>query len=82
MGRRLLLHLYLDPSLEYPDRTVLVGSEINLARMAEVPAGKLAGIVSFEGSTLSHTQPCWLALGIPAVMGIGSYREMILNRAR
>ena len=71
VGRRLLLHLYLDPSLEYPDRTVLVGSEINLARMAEVPAGKLAGIVSFEGSTLSHTALLARSLGIPAVMGIG-----------
>jgi phosphotransferase system enzyme I (PtsP) len=71
VGRRLLLHLYRDPDVEYPDRTVLVGSEISLARMAEVPAGKLAGIVSFEGSTLSHTALLARSLGIPAVMGIG-----------
>lgn len=71
VGRRLLLHLYRDPNVDYPDRTVLVGSEINLARMAEVPAGKLAGIVSFEGSTLSHTALLARSLGIPAVMGTG-----------
>lgn len=71
VSRRLLLHIFRDPNIEYPDRTVLVGSEINLARMAEVPVGKLVGIVSFEGSTLSHTALLARSLGIPAVMGIG-----------
>jgi len=71
VGRRLLLHLSDSARESYPNRCILVGTEVSLARIAEVPADKLAGIVSFEGSTLSHAALLARSLGIPAVMGIG-----------
>ncbi|MGD8832608.1 MAG: phosphoenolpyruvate--protein phosphotransferase [Pseudomonadales bacterium] len=71
VGRLLLLHLSDATRETYPDRCVLVGTEVNLVRMAGVPAEKLGGIVSFEGSTLSHAALLARSLGIPAVMGIG-----------
>lgn len=73
VGRRILLQLHPDAreSSEYPDRCILVGNEVSLARIADVPTEKLAGIVCFEGSALSHTAVLARSLGIPAVMGIG-----------
>ena len=71
VGRRLLLHLTGAPKEESAGRCILVGSEVSLAWMAQVPTDKLAGIVCFEGSTLSHAALLARSLGIPAVMGIG-----------
>ena len=73
VGRRLLLQLQSETrhSIDYPDRCILVGTEVSVARMSEVPVDKLAGIVSFEGSSLSHAAILARSLGIPAVMGIG-----------
>jgi len=71
IGRRLLLHLSENSWKEQSYRCVLVGTEVNLVRMAEVGIENLAGIVSFEGSTLSHAALLARSLGIPAVVGIG-----------
>ena len=73
VGRRILMRLRaveVSP-MEYPPRCVLVGEEISIARIAEVPVGQLAGIVCARGSALSHTAIMAQALGIPAVMGLG-----------
>jgi len=72
VGRRLLLELSADADSrrEFPERTVLVGDEVSLARIADVPRERLAGIVCRKGSVLSHTVVIARALGIPAVMGI------------
>jgi len=73
VGARLLRRLRASrPAAErYPERCVLVGDEVSLARIAEVPAGRLIGIVCLRGSALSHTVMLARALGIPAVMGLG-----------
>ncbi len=73
VGRRLLLELQVDARgpREFPRRTVLVGDEVSLARIADVPRERLAGIVCLKGSVLSHTVVVARALGVPAVMGLG-----------
>jgi len=73
LGRRVLLRLQSRESEQkrYPERCVLVGEEISIARIADVPAGQLAGIVCTHGSPFSHTAILARTLRIPAVMGIG-----------
>jgi len=73
IGRRILLRLVsaVSPAREYPGETVLLGDEVSLARVADVPHGKLRGIVSLRGSVVSHTAVLARGLGIPAVMGLG-----------
>ena len=56
----------------YPPRCVLVGEEISVARIADVPVGQLAGIVSARGSPYSHAAILARTLGVPAVMGLGA----------
>lgn len=74
LGRRVLLHLQsgLAASRTYPARCVLVGEEISIARIADVPVGQLAGIVCTRGSPYSHAAILARTLRIPAVMGLGS----------
>ncbi|MFT5391652.1 MAG: phosphotransferase system enzyme I (PtsP) [Gammaproteobacteria bacterium] len=55
---------------EYPLRTVLIGEEISLAQISEIPRDRLAAIVCIAGSGFSHTAVFATALGIPAVMGV------------
>jgi len=73
VGRRILLQLHPEArrASEYPDSCILVGKEVSIARISDVPVQKLAGIVCFEGSALSHTAIMAKSLGIPAVMGLG-----------
>jgi len=73
IGRRLLMYLQSDARepREYPGRSILLGDEVSLARIAEVPAERLAGVVCLRGSVLSHIAIVAKALGVPAVMGLG-----------
>lgn len=74
IGRRLLMYLRgpeWKPK-QYPRHCILMGEEISAARLADVPVGQLAGIVCTRGSVVSHTAILARALGIPAVMGLGS----------
>ena len=73
IGRRILLHLVSDLSVarEYPSDTILMGDEVSLGRVADVPSGQLRGIVCLRGSVVSHTAILAAGLGIPAVMGLG-----------
>lgn len=57
--------------VEYPQQCVLVGDNVSITQIAEVPIEHLIGIVSQRGSALSHTAILARALGIPAVMGLG-----------
>jgi phosphotransferase system enzyme I (PtsP) len=73
VGRRILMRLrtaQLTPT-QYPPRCVLVGEEVSIARIAEVPPGQLVGVACARGSALSHTAIMAQALGVPAVMGLG-----------
>jgi phosphotransferase system enzyme I (PtsP) len=74
IGRRILLRLVseADTAMDYPEDAVLLGDEVSLARVADVPAGQLRGIVCLRGSVVSHTAVLARGLGVPAVMGLGS----------
>lgn len=71
LGRRILAHLQENQlkMQHYPEATVLIGEEVTAARLAEVPEGCLAGIVSVKGSSYSHAAILARALGIPTIMG-------------
>ena len=73
LGRRILTRIQSDipsTSVFYP-QTVLVGEEISVGQLAEIPVEHLAGIVSARGSSSSHVAILAHAMGIPAVMGAG-----------
>lgn len=71
IGRRILMHLQESSAgpREYPRRTILVGKEIGVTQLAEVPPKRIAGIVSSGGSSSSHVAILARAIGVPAVMG-------------
>ena len=71
LGQRVLAYLQevVRPRSHFPDRTVIVGEEITPSMLGEVPAGKLAGIVSMKGSGNSHIAILARAMGVPTVMG-------------
>jgi len=72
LGRRILEHLQSTrpAAVEYYPRTILVGEDVSASQLAEVPPGRLAGVVSAHGSAASHVAILARALGIPAVMGV------------
>ncbi|MBX3707921.1 MAG: phosphoenolpyruvate--protein phosphotransferase [Pseudomonadales bacterium] len=55
--------------LHFHDETILVGYEVTPSMLANIPPGKLRGIVSVRGSGSSHVAILARALDIPAVMG-------------
>ncbi len=61
-------------------RVVLVGNQVTISDIASVPRDRLAGVVCFQGSSLSHTAVLANALGIPAVMGIGEHKGLADNQ--
>ncbi len=71
LGSRVLSYLQetQHEEREYPDNTILVGDELSASMLAEVPEGKLAGIVSLAGSSNSHIAILARSIGIPTVMG-------------
>lgn len=71
LGRRILMHLQEESQdqIEFPDNAILVGDEISASMLAEVPAEKLAGVISVRGSRTSHVAILARAMGISAVMG-------------
>ena len=73
LGRRILMHLQNNGQLTpvvYPEKTILVGEEVSPSALAEVPDGKLVGIVSVKGSSHSHLSILARSLGIPAITGV------------
>jgi phosphotransferase system enzyme I (PtsP) len=72
LGRRILTHLQSDrpPIPKVHNRTILVGEEISVGQLAEIPAGRLAAVVSASGSSSSHVAILARGLGVPAVMGV------------
>ena len=72
LGRRILTRIQSDVpgnKVFYP-QTILVGEEISVGQLAEIPAENLAGIVSASGSSSSHVAILAHAMGVPAVMGV------------
>lgn len=72
LGLRILAHLQAQQlSVQsYPENTILVSEEITASALAEVPEGRLRGVVSFKGSQNSHVAILARAIGIPTVMGV------------
>ncbi|WP_445158882.1 phosphoenolpyruvate--protein phosphotransferase [Halomonas sp. E14] len=73
LGRRVLAHLQEEsPQVldHFPDNAVLVGDEISVATLGEVPRERLAGLVSVRGSSTSHVAILARAMGIPTVLGM------------
>ncbi len=64
-----------DTLIEGP--VILVGAQVSISQIASVPVEQLAGIVCFEGSSLSHTAVVANAIGVPAVMGIGAAKGLV-----
>lgn len=51
---------------------VLVGRQVSVSDIAAIPLEQLAGIVCLEGSSMSHVAVLANAMGVPAVMGVGT----------
>ncbi|MFM9270526.1 phosphoenolpyruvate--protein phosphotransferase [Halomonas elongata] len=85
LGRRVLAHLQEGTSATpdvYPENTILVGDEISVAMLGEVPRDRLAGLVSVRGSSTSHVAIVARAMGIPTVLGMVDLPLPRLNGAR
>ncbi|UYG09727.1 phosphoenolpyruvate--protein phosphotransferase [Halomonas sp. M4R1S46] len=85
LGRRVLAHLQEEASSRpsvYPESTILVGDEISVATLGEVPRERLAGLVSVRGSSTSHVAIVARAMGIPTVLGMVDLPLPRLNGAR
>lgn len=73
LGRRILMHLQNHGQFTpvvYPEKTILIGEEVSPSSLAEVPEGRLVGIVSVKGSSHSHLSILARSLGIPAITGV------------
>lgn len=63
----------VDQARELPSGPlVLVAAQVSISDIAGIPLQQLAGIVCYEGSSLSHVAVLANAMGIPAVMGMGT----------
>lgn len=88
LGRRILMHLQNSRRTQsaFPPRSILVGEQVSPIELAEVPPGRLAGVVSGRGSVSSHLAILARAMGVPAVVGVGDVslaglegRDLILD---
>lgn len=85
LGRRVLANLQeetVDRPVVYPESTILVGDEISVAMLGEVPKDRLGGLVSVNGSSNSHVAIIARAMGVPTVMGISDLPLPRLNGAK
>ena len=83
IGTHILSRLQSDSkkTRDYPERCVLVGEQVSVAQLAEVPVERLCGVVCAKGSGVSHTAILARALGIPAVMGLRRLPSGLLDGA-
>jgi len=72
LGQRVLAKLQSrdEKRKTYPRGTILIGEDLTPGMLAEVPRGRLAGLVSVSGSGSSHVAILAKALGVPTVMGV------------
>jgi len=84
LGQRILAQLQSEKQneYEYPSKTILVGEEISASNLAEVPEGRLVGIISAKGSSNAHVAILARSLGIPTVMGVSDLPVAQLERAK
>lgn len=72
LGRRVLRHLQEKDhaTLQYAEKTILIGEELTATDLAEVPEGCLVGVISSKGARSSHIAILARAMGVPTVMGV------------
>jgi phosphotransferase system enzyme I (PtsP) len=71
LGVRVLAYLQRirEKKTQFPKKTILVGEEVTPSMLTNIPADRLLGVVSVQGSGNSHVAILARAMGIPAVMG-------------
>jgi phosphotransferase system enzyme I (PtsP) len=71
LGVRVLAYLQQirEKKTQFPKKTVLVGEEVTPSMLTNIPADRLCGVISVQGSGNSHVAILARAMGIPAVMG-------------
>ena len=74
LGQRLLDRLQEAQAVNrhYPDNAILMGEEISVSQLLDVPHEKLKGLVSVRGTGTSHVALLARGLGIPAVFGVSN----------
>ncbi len=74
LGQRLLDRLQEAQAINrhYPDNAILMGEEISVSQLLDVPLEKLKGLVSVRGTGASHVALLARGLGIPAVFGVSN----------
>lgn len=73
LGNRILAHLRGGSGTtgDDPSSIILIGHQLNAIDLGLAPRDRVRGLISAEGSSLSHLSILARALGIPAVVGIG-----------
>jgi phosphotransferase system enzyme I (PtsP) len=73
LGLRVLGYLqkHERTSLDYAEKTILIGETLTPTDLAEVPEGCLAGVISAKGSGNSHVAILARAMKVPTIMGVG-----------
>ncbi len=81
LGQRLLNRLQEAQAVDrhYPGQTILMGDEISVSQLLDVPPEQLKGLVSVRGTGASHVALLARGLGIPAVFGISNLPPGRLN---
>jgi phosphotransferase system enzyme I (PtsP) len=81
LGQRLLDRLQDEQTINrhYPDNTILMGDEISVSQLLDVPQEKIKGLVSVRGTSTSHVALLARGLGIPAVFGVSNLPPGRLN---
>jgi phosphotransferase system enzyme I (PtsP) len=81
LGQRLLDRLQEEQVINrhYPDNTILMGEELSVSQLLDVPPEKLKGLVSVRGTGTSHVALLARGLGVPAVFGVSNLPPGRLN---
>ena len=81
LGQRLLNRLQEAQAVNrhYPEHTILMGDEISVSQLLDVPPEQLKGLVSVRGTGASHVALLARGLGIPAVFGVSNLPPGRLN---
>lgn len=81
LGQRLLDRLQEEQTVgrHYPDQTILLGEEISVSQLLDVPPEKIKGLVAVRGTSASHVALLARGLGIPAVFGVSNLPPGRLN---
>ncbi len=81
LGQRLLNRLQLEKAVnrQYPKNTILMGEEVSVSQLLDVPPENLKGVVSVRGTGTSHVALLARGLAVPAVFGVSNLPPGRLN---